>query len=321
MPRPRKSNRHLPECVYIRSGAYYYVHGNKWKRIGVTLSSALAEYARIVDSPATSMSALLDRVLMDAVERGVAKNTLQQYQGAIAKLKPVLEEFRPEEVRPRDIAQIMDAWRHTPNMANRCLSVLRLAFSTAVRAGICETNPCTSIERHKEAKRDRYITDVEYAAIYAHANPTLRIVMTLAYLTAQRIGDVLSIKEADICEDGVQFTQHKTGKRLCVAWTDALREAVDAARTLRKRDDIYLLPYRKNTPRGYNGVRDLWDRAVESAGVPHATLHDIRAKSLTDARKQGLNATALAGHTTEAQTVRYLRDRGFESVHGPKNVV
>jgi len=65
-------------------------------------------------------------------------------------------------------------------------------------------------------------------------------------------------------------------------------------------------------------VRDLFDRAAAKPGVENAHLHDLRAKSITDAKKQGLDPQALAGHITEAQTIRYIRDRETSSVvEGP----
>ncbi|MGB5835096.1 MAG: tyrosine-type recombinase/integrase [Thiohalocapsa sp.] len=320
MPPRRRKDKHLPPCVYRKHGAYYHVHENKWTRIGVTLPEALAAYARLIDAPLSDMQALLDRVLADAAARNLAAGTQTQYRRAVEKLKIVLAEFEPHEVKPHHIAQIMDAWRDTPNMANRCLSVLRMAFSIAVRTGVIDTNPCADIGRHREGKRDRYITHSEYQAIHKAAPSAMRAIMDLAYLTAQRIGDVLTIRESDLTDEGIEFRQQKTGKRLCVAWTPALRAAVAAARALRTHRALILLSLKDGRKRSYRGVRDLWDRACTRAGVEDAHLHDIRAKSLTDARKQGLDAQRLAGHTTEAQTVRYLRDREVDLVAGPNRL-
>ncbi|MGB5603305.1 MAG: integrase, partial [Gammaproteobacteria bacterium] len=69
--------------------------------------------------------------------------------------------------------------------------------------------------------------------------------------------------------------------------------------------------------RKYKGVRDLLQRYVDKAGLDDINLHDFRAKAITDAKKQGHDPQALAGHTTEAQTVRYLRDKGIPLVVGP----
>jgi len=54
------------------------------------------------------------------------------------------------------------------------------------------------------------------------------------------------------------------------------------------------------SPRGgkpvhYSSVKDAFKRYCEAAGVVGATLHDLRAKSLTDTDKQGNNAQKLGG--------------------------
>ncbi|WP_222423069.1 hypothetical protein [Thiomonas delicata] len=51
----------------------------------------------------------------------------------------------------------------------------------------------------------------------------------------------------------------------------------------------------------------MYKLAAEKAGVNDTTPHDIRAKCLTDAKKQGLDPQALGGHSTMAMTLRYLR--------------
>jgi integrase len=112
--------------------------------------------------------------------------------------------------------------------------------------------------------------------------------------------------------------QRKTGKRLLIAWSADLRAAVESARALHgDHRRLWLLAQRNGRPRSYYGVRDLWDRACERAGVTDARLHDLRAKALTDAKRQGHDAQALAGHATEATTVRYLRGRERDVVEGP----
>lgn len=56
---------------------------------------------------------------------------------------------------------------------------------------------------------------------------------------------------------------------------------------------------------------------LRSAGVEDAHLHDLRAMALTAAEAQGKNPTALAGHTSPAQTKRYLRNRSEPVVESP----
>jgi len=65
---------------------------------------------------------------------------------------------------------------------------------------------------------------------------------------------------------------------------------------------------RGKTP-NYRTVKLRWDNACAAAGVADAHLHDLRAVAATWAKKQGKDPTALLGHTSLAQTARYLRDR------------
>lgn len=318
MTRPRKRDRHLPPCVYLKHGAYYLVRAGKWTRLGDTLGPALTEYARRVETPDGSVSHLLDQVLQAAAKR-IKPTTLQQYQTAVTKIRVAFIEFSPHQVRPTHIAAFMDHYAGIPGMANRMRTILKMAFDLAVRTGQCDSNPVISIARHPETRRTRYLTDAEYQAIHAAASPTLRAIIDLAFLTAQRIGDVLKIREPDITADGIEIDQEKTNRRLLIAWTPDLRAAVAAARALQGRNTrcIYLLGQRSGKIRSYRGVRDLWDRACTRAGIQDAHLHDIRAKSLTDAKRQGLDAQHLAGHSTEAMTARYLRSRERDAVTGP----
>ena len=306
----RRKDRHLPPCVYHKHGAYYLVKNGQWRRLASTLPEAMAEYARIVSTPTESVPGILDRFLEDAANR-VKPNTLSQYRIAVARLREVFAEFNADQVSPHHVAQMMDHFRATPNMANRMRTVLRMAFDHAVLMGYCQSNPVTSVPRHKERRRDRYLTDTEYLAIWQAGSETLRCIMDVAYLTGQRIGDVLAIRLSDIDADGIHIRQQKTGKRLLILWNDDLRNAVERARNLfgRRTARIYLLGQRNGRIRSYGGVRDLFRRACQRAGIDGVTLHDIRAKAITDAKRAGLDAQALGGHSTEAMTNRYVRDR------------
>lgn len=315
--RPRGRDKHLPRCVYERHGAYWYVKRGKWTRIGTTLQQALAEYARIMAPVTGGCDELLNRTLEKCKET-VKRNTYAQYKIACTKLKPILAEFTPELVESHHIAAILDHLRATPNMANRLLTFLRLAFANGLTWGLCKTNPCYGVKRHSERRRDRLITDHEYGFILQHAPMQLRAIMAVAYLTGQRIGDVLAIRLADIRPEGIYFQQAKTGKRLVVEMTPDLERALELARSLHSNvRGLTLFHGRGGKPLSYYGVRSAFQRACKQAGIENATLHDIRAKAASDAKKQGLNPQALLGHTTAAQTVRYLRDKDFEAVKGP----
>jgi integrase len=316
--RPRKTDRHLPACVYHRHGAYWLVKKGKWTRLSADLADALAEYARLIAQPTGGMAAMIDE-LMPVILRGKKPATVKQYQVAARRLREILAEFSPDQVRPVHVAQIQTSFEATPSVANRTVTVLRLLCDRALKLGYVESNPCIGLVPLRVAARDRLLTPAEFAAIYAKAGDRLRVIMDLCYLTGQRIGDVLAIRRADLTDEGIAFKQEKTGKRLIVAWTPELRRAVESAKNLTRNVTPLTLFYAKGgkTP-GYKIIWRQWKTACKLANVANANIHDLRALSGTDADRQGIDAQALLGHTDPKMTRRYLRDRSAKVVSGPR---
>lgn len=317
MGRPRKSDMHLPRAVYLKHGAYWLVRSGRWQRLGATLEEALMEYARIIETPRGGMPALIDTVL-EHIRPKLSKATIGQYTTAARKLKKMLQQFAPDQVCPKHVAAIKVALAPTPNMGNRCLSLLRQVFAYALEQQLVESNPAVGIKRHHESKRGRLISLDEYGAIYAKAGPRLQVIMDLCIRTGQRISDVLRIRRSDLTDEGIRFVQQKTGAKLVVPWTPELRTVVDRAKALHRNVlALTLLHNRRGKTPDYRTVADQWRAACAAAGVADAHIHDLRALALTHARRQGLNATRLAGHSSPAQTERYLRDREEPLASGP----
>lgn len=318
MNRPRKSQRHLPPCVYEKHGAFWYVKGGRWTRLGATLQEALAAYAERVSAPRGGMVDLIDQV-MKIHGKTVAENTRRNYEDCAKILRRKLAEFSPNQVKPKHVAGIRmaDDMHGKVAMANRVLSFLRVVFNYAVDWGIVESNPCVGARRNRERARDRLLTDAEWWAIHEHADPRLKVIMQLQFLTGQRISDVLAIRRSQLTAEGIEFVQQKTGAHLVVAWSPQLRRAVAAADALSPTKAVTLLQGRTGAAPQYSLIGKQFREAAAAAGVKDARPNDTRAMSATTADRQGRNARALLGHTSEAMTKRYLRDRSPELVEGP----
>ncbi|MCY1296564.1 Tyrosine recombinase XerC [compost metagenome] len=318
--RPRKKDRHLPAKVYQKHGAFYYVHQNKWERLGTSLEEALEVYARKMKAESTDagMPKLIDDVLKQ-LRTKLKPSTLDQYEAAGRRLKEILAEFEPHQVKSKHVAAIKNSMADTPNMANRVVSFLRTVCTYGVEWQLMDSNPCIGIRRFEEKKRDRYLTDAELASILAVSTENMRVIYLMAYLTAQRISDVLNIKLADISDDGIAFKQQKTDKRLIVAMTADIRDVVERAKALpRPARGLTLFTTRRTCkPVIYETVKQQFKKACERAGVKDATLHDLRAKSITDAKRQGHDPQKLAGHTDARMTERYIRLREIDVAQGP----
>lgn len=307
----------LPPCVYFKHGSYWYVKAKKWHKLGADMSTALAEYGRILGAPVGGMAALVDEALAHH-KRDVAPSTFRQYQGAGEILKRKLQDFAPEQVKPRDMVRVKKDLAEHPNMANRVLTVARIAFNYALAEERVDFNPCVGVAPYKERRRERLISEDEWLAIYAKAGERLQLIMRIQFLTGQRINDVLAIRRSQLTAEGVEFDQGKTKARLTVRWSPDLRSAVNDALSLLG-DAPTLTLFRGTTGKApdYRSVHEQWTRACMEAGVEDARPNDQRAQSLTAAKRQGKNPTALAGHTSTQMTTRYLRGRERPEVEGP----
>ncbi len=308
--RPRKKDRHLPACMYHKHGAYYLVRKGKWERLDTDYQAALLAYAKKTSGAvAGGMQDLINRAFAHH-RKNISDNTALQYQAAAERLKTIFAEFEPRQVLPKHVAAVKMELASTPNMCNRILSFLRIVFSYALEWQEVDSNPCIGIKRHQEARRDRYITDAEFAALLDAASPYIRCILEMCYLTGQRIGDVIAIRLADITDEGVAFTQEKTGAKLIVAMTPDLQDVIARAKALpRKIRALTLFCSRTGKPVSYDTVKMAFRELRNKTGIETVTIHDIRAKSLTDADKEGKNAQTLGGHTDARMTARYLRGR------------
>ena len=323
--RPRKHDRHLPACLYLRGKTYYYVKRGKWTPIAKDYAAALRIYARLVsDESGTLMSSLIAAALPDVLKgrvgKGLAASTAKQYRHCAGRLSGVFAEFTPAEVKATHVVQMRrSVAKVSPAVANRMLTVLRLVFDWAVEQGTVEANPCTDVHREHTESRGRLLDLAEVRAIQAKAPPRLVAIIDLCILTGQRIGDVLAIRHADVLQEvGIQFVQQKTGAELIVAWTteigDAIKRAIACSPVL-SRDLLFCS--RKGQPLRHQMVWRQWRTACSAAEIEDARIHDLRALAATLAKRQGLDPQALLGHDDASTTEIYLRDNPIPLVRGP----
>lgn len=319
--RPRKADRHLPPCVYEKHGAYWLVKKGKWTRLGATLSEALLAYAGTIETGGKGMVQLVDKVYAHHSPK-LAENTRHSYTLCANKLKTVFADFEPQQIKGKHVAALKLSMADHPSRANHTLSFLKVVFQYALEWQLVESNPCIGIRPYTLVKRSRYLTDQEFLAIHAVANPVLQLVMDLCYLTGQRVGDVLTIQRRDLKEDGIHFqaakTKNSTGARVVVSWSPELRAVVERARQMNPGViHLTLLVGKHKKPLTYRSVIGYWWQACKAAEVKDAHIHDMRAKSATDAEAQGLNPQILLGHATAAMTERYIRRRQTPVISGP----
>lgn len=329
--RPRKKNLELPSGYQYRHSGYHFVEKGKWKKVAETLAGCLEHARKRAESPEGigRMPVLIDKVLplikkgaLRTKKKGIplSSGTCSQYDSAAKQLRATFRHMNPDQITAADVWDLLDDLTETPVAANTCISLLRQIMSYAVRTRLIPSNPALEVGRAFVAKRTRLISWQEYKAIYAKATPHLQVIMDLLYLTGQRVMDVLTIKHADLREEGIYFEQDKTEARLVVAWTQELRGVVQRVQsTPRHIKASTLLHNRKGRVLDYDAVLGLWTKACDDACVDDAQMRDLRAMSLTRVKQEhGKKAAqAVGGHATEQMTETYLRDREVPVVQGP----
>lgn len=320
MGRPRKHNKELPPCVYLRGGKYRLVKNGKWTTLGG--ERELSAYVKALrDEPDNGMGALI-RAALTAIKPTVAKNTFDQYEVAARQLRHAFRDFAPQGIRGKHIQALKRGMVSTPNMFNRCLTVARHAFDFGLSEEIVDDNPAMGVRRYREPTRKRLLSPAEFDRIYEVAPPRLQCMMDIWRLTGQRVMDVVNIKLRDLTHEGIAFQQQKTDERLVVRWTRELRAAVDRAKSMNGNvRSLSLFSARKGKNRGsapgYKTIYVQWAAACDTASVDDAQARDLRAVAATTAKRQGLNPQALMGHTNPNTTIRYLRDKEVPMVDAP----
>jgi len=324
MARPRTQNFNLPPNVHQKHGAYYFVRAGKWERLGSTLPIALAAYGRRIEiqevrGTPNTLPRLLEKFVTERASK-LKPKTQEMYRRCVTLLKPVVADFLVHQLNAADVTQLVRGLRirRGATTANQCRATLSAAYSFAIELGVATANPVRDTKKISIPKRKRYLENDEIEKIASCGSPVVRAVVNLAYVTGQRISDVLDLSLEHSSEEFVTLIQRKTGHRMKLRMTKDLAsviaqsKAACSALLLKAHKDAKpttIIFNRRGATYTYDGFSTLWQRARVASGVSDAHIHDVRAKALTDAEELGMDAQRLAGHASRATTEIYLRGR------------
>ena len=146
----------------------------------------------------------------------------------IANLLKVFAHMPIDAIAPKHVREYMDIRGQAAKVrANREKALFSHIFNKAREWGYTALqNPCQGVKGFKEIGRSRYITDVEFSQVKAHAHFTVVDAMDLALLTGQRPADVLKLKRSEIRDGALWIVQNKTGARLGIEMTGELAATI-----------------------------------------------------------------------------------------------
>lgn len=343
--------RDLPPRVFPKGHWYYLVkaEGKKrvWNKLTRIKDGVPTLYRKLADLAAEDVADDTMGAVVAAWESEISSTRSKKTQAndtyMCREIAKALIEFRASEVTPPDVAEFLRQFKKRPRSYNAYRSTLREIMRFCEEKGWRDagTNPVDSIRTMSVAARNRYITDselrrIKVAAMYGADNhrtrsgPMICALVDMAYLTGQRIGDLLTLEWSQVGRDGIMFEPAKvtgsTGAKIMIEWTPKLKNVVERLRELarpRKGDKVeqlqdfkrrsrnHLFTTQEGQPYTYWGASTAWRRAVKRAGVPNVHFHDLRAKALTDKEgRDGMQAARRMGaHSTESQTADYVRHK------------
>lgn len=308
-------SRKLPPRMAYSHPAYYHrsytvvdgVRKQKWVRLGTDYGAALRKYAEIEaarDQDARDYRALWNAYKALELPKKAAA-TRKNYLIWGDRLAEGFGHMLPADIRQSHAQRLLDEAKHKVT-AQRMVQLLSAVLAWGAARDWLPANPLLGFRKGAKARRMRYITDGELAAILAECDPALALLVRFMHYTALRRSDVFGLKWEAFDEAGLHVKMQKTGACVLFSWTPELRAMHAEAR----RKPV-LGMYVFSSPRGRKLKPEReWARfkaAAARAGVQGVTFHDLRRKRLTDYQSKGLTdlAQKMAGHTDPRTTRGY----------------
>ena len=321
MGRRRKHDRHLPARMYLRRGAYYFDDPatHRWEPLGKDLAQALAAYGTKVGGQwsGRTLGDVIDRYRVEVLPLKRSRHTHKDQGAQLDRLKAVFGECMPDAVTTQHCYRYADQRRTkdgkpAPVAAQHEIKLLGHVYAKAIRWGAAVTNPVRAMERDPKARRDRYVTDAEFDAVWALASERVRIAMEIALLTGLRRGDILALRWDQLTDTQIEVRTRKTGAGLLFDITPSLEAVLSRAKKLVPQvPRTHVLRTRGGKPYSVAGFSAIWQRLMTKhvkAGGDRFTFHDLRRKSANDS-KTLKEAQERLGHADEATTRRFYFSR------------
>lgn len=341
MGRTRKTRKDLPPRVYLKHGAYYFVHiTGKWERLaslGQEREMRIA-WACLEQQNEThgTVAALIDDYLSKYAATAKAARTYKDNLKEAEYLKAFFGDMRPQDIQARHVGAYLEENRETRSVrANREKALLSHIFTWAMRHQTwgCTvlSNPCKGVTRNPETKRIRIVDDAEYMAVFNLANRNVQRLMTLIYRTLQRPSDLLKVGSKNIVERSVndekvevlQIKQSKTNAIVEIILCEDIKQALynDDSETDIKNSAVFIRNRKgkaytldginSNFAKALNKYRDKVHKETGLRPNPFG-VYDLKGKGATDMYQNGIALEyiqALAGHESVRTTEIYIKAR------------
>ena len=231
---------------------------------------------------------------------------------------PTLGKLPLAAVERAQVAELHQRLYGTPAVANMAVRILSAMYRLACEWGIVPeglANPCRSIVKYPEHKRERFLTDEEFVRLGEALDeveagggasaPSVAAIRLLA-LTGCRRSEILSLRWEDVAfdESELKLPDAKTGARV----VPLPPRAVELLASLpRIEGNHWVIPGRKPGTH-LRQIDDAWRVVRARAGLEGVRIHDLRHSYASRALALGESLPMigrLLGHKQIETTARY----------------
>jgi len=207
-----------------------------------------------------------------------------------ATIEPALGTLKVEDITPMIISDLLDKVAvSAPVSANRLHSILSILFKVAIQKGWITIHPLQWLDKPggEEPPRKRILTDDEINFLWTYFDklcPNPRDILKLGLLTAQRSGEIMSMKWDDVDMDAAIWRQetNKTDTIHLVPLSPQVMEILSS----RERKTKWVFPSVYNRAKGANAghaktTKNARRKVQEDSGITGWTGHDLRRTART----------------------------------------
>lgn len=238
---------------------------------------------------------------------GVTRADVERFMHGVAEGKTAV---RTKTGKKRGVSNV----RGGVGTASRTVGLLGAIFSYAMRKDLRPDNPVRGVQRPADGRRERRLSDDEYAALGAALRaasdqqqwPAAVAAARFLALTGWRSGEALALRwqEVDLVRRTAALADTKTGRSM----RPLSHAACDVMRELPRTGDLAFPSTRSNVR--MTGFRKLWNRIAKLGALPaDVTPHVLRHSFASLAADIGYSEptiAALVGHKGHTITSRYV---------------
>lgn len=232
-------------------------------------------------------------------------------------LQPAFGTHRLRDITRQDVVRFHSRLAKKRSTANYAVAILSKILSWAELSGYRpeKSNPCFGLTKFREVKRQRYLSEEEFARLGAVLNEiesggreSLYVVaaIRLLMLTGARVNEILTLKWSYVHTDRkvLLLPDSKTGQKQIILSSAALAvlEAIPEVK-----GNPYVIIGRFEESNLVN-IQKVWRRIRKLANLEDARLHDLRHSFASMAAANGGSLPMigkLLGHNHTMTTARY----------------